>query len=241
MTLIEICVDDAQGLAAAIAGGADRVELCSTLEMGGLTPSPGLMALAGRAPTKVRAMIRHRPGDFVFDKADIATMRGDIAAARQAGLEGVVLGASLGDGRLDTDTLANLVGAAGDMGKTLHRAFDLVPDLEEAIEAAIALGFDTILTSGRALTAMEGLEDIARAHEIAAGRITIMAGSGVNHVNAANILARTPLGALHGSCSEPARPASDPAARLGFSSVARKTTSAARVSAFKSAAQRLNP
>lgn len=235
MTLIEVCVDDAQGLAAAIAGGADRVELCSTLEMGGLTPSPGLMALAGRTPVKVRAMIRHRPGDFVFDKADIATMRGDIAAARQAGLEGVVLGASLGDGRLDTDTLANLVGAAGDMGKTLHRAFDLVPDLEEAIEAAIALGFDTILTSGRALTAMEGLEDIARAHEIAAGRITIMAGSGVNHANAAEILAQAGLRALHSSCSEPARAASAPAALLGFASAGRRRTSPGKVSALKNA------
>ncbi|WEJ34007.1 copper homeostasis protein CutC [Devosia sp. SD17-2] len=241
MTLIEICVDDAQGLAAAIAGGADRVELCSSLEMGGLSPSPGLMALAGKAPIKVRAMIRHRPGDFVFDKADIATMRGDIAAARHAGLEGVVLGASLADGRLDVETLKNLVGAAGDMAKSLHRAFDLVPDIAEAVEAALALGFDTILTSGRALTAMEGLDDIAHAHEVAAGRITIMAGSGVDHTTVPNILARAPLAALHGSCSEPARVASAPAARLGFASTERRSTSPAKVSAFKAATLKANP
>lgn len=233
MILIEICVDDAQGLAAAIAGGADRIELCSTLEMGGLTPAPGLMALAGKAPIRTRAMIRHRPGDFVFDKADIATMRGDIAASRQAGLEGVVLGASLADGRLDLEALKNLVGAAGDMGKTLHRAIDLVPDMAEAVEQAIALGFDTILTSGRALSALEGLDDIVLAHEIAAGRITIMAGSGVDHTNASDILARAPLKALHASCSEPARSASAPAARLGFSSPQRRSTSPARVSALK--------
>ncbi|MHA6300062.1 copper homeostasis protein CutC [Devosia sp. CAU 1758] len=224
MTLLEICVDDAEGLEAAIAGGADRIELCSVLELGGLTPLPGLMALAGRSPVPVRAMIRPRAGDFVFGPADIVAMLGDIGAARAAGLAGVVLGASLRDGRLDFETLERLVDAAGEMEKTLHRAFDLVPDIAEAVEQAVALGFDTVLTSGRAATASEGIEDLARAHQLADGRLTIMAGSGVNAATAPAILARVRLLALHGACGERATPDTAPAVRLGFVSARRKTS-----------------
>lgn len=235
MTLLEICVDDAAGFRAAIAGGADRVELCSVLELGGLTPMPGLMALATDAPVPVRAMIRPRGGDFVFDQGDVEAMLGDIAAARQAGLAGVVLGASLADGRLDVETLERLVDAAGEMGKTLHRAFDLVPDLAEAVEQAVAIGFDTILTAGRARTAPEGIADIVRAHEIADGRLTVMAGSGVNAGSVRGILDRVPLAAVHGACGRPARPDSEAAVRLGFVSPDRRATSRDAVAALKAA------
>ena len=90
---LEICVDGADGLIAAVAGGADRIELCSALALGGLTPSPGLMTLAARAPVPVYAMIRPRAGDFVFSPAEIDQMRREIDAVREAGLAGVVLGA----------------------------------------------------------------------------------------------------------------------------------------------------
>jgi copper homeostasis protein len=235
MTLLEICVDDADGLAAAIEGGADRVELCSVLELGGLTPMPGLMALAAHAPVPVRAMIRPRGGDFVFGPRDLEAMLGDIEAVRQAGLEGVVLGASLPDGRLDITMLERLVDEAGEMPRTLHRAFDLVPDLAEAVEQAVALGFDTILTSGRARTAPEGIADLALTHELADGRITIMAGSGVSAETAPAILAAAPLAALHGACGEPAAAASVPSQRLGFVSPTRRKTSRNRVAALRAA------
>ncbi|MCP8885131.1 copper homeostasis protein CutC [Devosia sp. XJ19-1] len=235
MTLLEICVDDAKGLAAAIAGGADRVELCSVLELGGLTPMPGLLALAARAPVPVRAMIRPRAGDFVFDADDVDAMLGDIDAARRAGLGGVVLGASLPDGRLDIETLERLTDEAGEMDKTLHRAVDLVPDLAEAVEQAVALGFDTILTSGRARTAPEGLADLALMHQLADGRLTIMAGSGINATTVGNILDVAPLEFVHGACGEPAAPDSAPAAQLGFASPARRNTSQAQVAALKAA------
>ena len=231
--LLEVCVDDATGLAAAIAGGADRIELCSALELGGLTPTPGLIALAAQASIPVRAMVRPRPGDFTFTKADVDAMLGDIAAIRTAGLEGVVLGASLADGRLDTDALRILAKAASGLGLTLHRAIDLVPDMAEAVEQAVELGFDTILTSGCAPSITEGAETIALAHRLAAGRITIMAGSGVNETSAAQLLSNVQLQALHGSCSEAAPPASAPATRLGFDSPTRKATSAAKVAALK--------
>lgn len=233
MTLLEICVDDADGLAAAIEGGADRIELCSVLELGGLTPQPGLMALAARAPIPVRAMIRPRAGDFVFSAGDLDAMLADIDATRQAGLEGVVLGASLPDGRLDAELLEQLAAAAGDLPRTLHRAFDLVPDMAEAIEQAIALGFDTILTSGRAKTALEGFDDLVLAHRLSDGRITIMAGSGVTAETAPAILSRVPLTALHASCGVPAPPDSGAAQHLGFVSPARRVTSRDRVAALR--------
>lgn len=234
MTLLEICVDDAAGLDAAIEGGADRVELCSVLELGGLTPTPGLIALARQANVPVRVMIRPRPGDFVFSQGDVAAMRADIEAVRNAGLEGVVLGASLADGRLDTEILAALSEAASGLKRTLHRAIDLVPDMPEAVEQAIALGFDTILTAGRARTAPEGVEQLALAHRVAAGRITIMAGSGINAASAGALLDQVPLSALHASCGESAAPASAPAMRLGFESPGRKATSVSKVAALKS-------
>ncbi|HCO54934.1 MAG TPA: copper homeostasis protein CutC, partial [Pelagibacterium sp.] len=119
--ILEICVDDAAGLAAAISGGADRIELCSSLALGGLTPTPGLMALAATSPIPVYAMIRPRAGDFVFSRDDVATMETDIDAARSAGLSGVVLGATHPDGRLDTAILERLVTRASGLGLTLHR------------------------------------------------------------------------------------------------------------------------
>ena len=242
MTLLEVCVDTAEGLAAAILGGADRVELCSVLELGGLTPYAGLMALAGRAPVPVRAISGYfrtqsgpRAGDFVFTAGDLEAMLGDIEAARQAGLAGVVLGASLPDGRLDIEKLERLLDEAGELQKTLHRAIDLVPDMAEAVEQAIALGFDTILTSGRASSALEGIADLELAHNVADGRITIMAGAGVNAATAPHILGRVPLAAVHGSCSEPVPPDGDVAQRLGFVSPTRRATSPDKVAALKAA------
>lgn len=234
-TLLEVCVDDAQGLEAAIAGGADRIELCSCLEMGGLTPSPGLVALAARAPIPVRAMIRHRPGDFVVSEADIAVLLGDIAAMRLAGMEGVVLGASLDDGQLDRIALERLSAAAGDMKRTLHRAFDLVPEPAAAVETAVELGFDTILTSGGALRAVDGLATLTLAHRAAAGRLTIMPGSGVGPETVAALRMALPLAAIHASCSEPAPAPGAAATAMGFGGSGRRRTSAARVAALRSA------
>lgn len=235
MTLLEICVDTAAGLRTASANGADRIELCSALELGGLTPTAGLIALAAQMGISARVMIRPRAGDFVFTADDLDMMRADIAAARLAGLEGVVLGANRADGALDLDMLTALVAASAGLKKTLHRAFDLVPDIAEAVEQAVALGFDTILTSGRAPSALAGLDDLVLAQKVAAGRITIMAGAGIDAGNVEKILAAAPLGAIHGSCSGPTPGDSAPAARLGFVSPGRRQTDAGRVQALRAA------
>lgn len=233
MTLLEVCVDSAEGLLAACEAGADRIELCSALELGGLTPSPGLLALAAKTGVATRAMVRPRAGDFVFTRDEQRQMEADIAAIRATGIEGVVLGASLADGRVDLDCLAALAEASHGLKRTLHRAFDLVPDLGEAIEAAIALGFDTILTSGRAETAIAGLGDIAEAHRLAAGRIAIMAGTGIKPGNVGTVLATVPLPAIHGSCSLPAPQDSVSAVSLGFASPGRRMTSREEVAALR--------
>lgn len=230
---LEVCVADPQSLAAAIAGGAERIELCSALELGGLTPLPGLMARAAESGIETYALIRPRSGDFVFDADDEAAMRRDIDAVRTAGLAGVVLGANHADGRLDDRLLARLLAHAAGLGSTLHRAIDLVPDFAEATETAIALGFDRILTSGGAPTALEGLGQLALAHATARGRITVMAGSGVRPDNVLELLAAVPVDEVHSSCAGAPVASAEGAVRLGFAPKAKRHTDADVVRAFR--------
>lgn len=212
--LLEVCVDTPAGLAAAVAGGADRVELCAALALQGLTPAPGLMALAARAPIPVYPMIRPRNGDFCYDDGDLDAMRRDIDAVRLYGLAGVVIGASRANGELDLDVLEALVEHSQGLGLTLHRAIDIVPDQAAALEAAIDLGFERVLTSGGALTAEAGAERIAALVEQAAGRIGVMAGAGVRPGNLASLARRTGVREVHGSFGGPV-PGADPASKLG--------------------------
>jgi copper homeostasis protein len=232
--LLEVCIDDLAGLEAAIDGGADRIELCSALALGGLTPSRGLMEVAATFDIPANAMIRPRAGDFVYSEEEIDVMTADIAAARDAGLAGVVLGASLPDGRLDRFVLETLARAAKGLDLTLHRAFDLVPDIAEAVEIAIKLGFTRILTSGGARTAIEGRDGLARAIATASGRISIMPGSGVSAENAAAFLA---LGVteLHASCSAPAVAIGGRLLDFGFQSGTARRTDVEKVRALKQA------
>lgn len=229
--LLEVCVDNAEGLQAALDGGADRIELCSALELGGLTPSFGFMRLAAKASVPVYAMIRPRAGDFVFGSQDVAVMLDDIDMARRAGLAGVVLGANLEDGRLDEALLAGLVSHAQGLGLTLHRSFDRTgPEFGNALETAIDLGFERILTSGGAPSAIEGVDVLQRLFTQAAGRIVIMPGAGVNTGNSDQLVERLALTELHGSCSG-IMP--DSANKTGFSNNGRKQTDANLVRALK--------
>ena len=155
-------------------------------------------------------------------------------AARAAGLSGVVLGASRGDGALDMALLEDLRRHADGMDATLHRAFDVVPDMEEALEAAISLGFPRILTSGGARSAFEGVETLAHLSEIAKGRIVIMPGAGVRPQSVQALLDSFPIVEIHASCS--AVPSYDPessVAKLGFTGAGRKATDEAAVRELK--------
>lgn len=211
--LLEVCVDTPAGLAAAIAGGADRIELCAALALQGLTPTPGLMAIAARAPIPIYPMIRPRNGDFCYGADDLDAMRRDIDAVREHGLAGVAIGANLEDGQLDLEALELLVAHGEGLGMTLHRSFDLVPEQSVALEAAIALGFERVLTSGGALTAQAGAERIAALVEQAAGRIGILAGAGIRPSNLAELVRRTGVREVHGSFGGPI-PGAAPGSKL---------------------------
>ena len=231
--ILEVCVETVAGLEAAVTGGADRIELCSALALGGLTPSAGFMRQAAGCGVPVLAMIRPRAGNFVWSEAEVSVMEADITAARAAGLAGVVLGATLQDERLDVVTLARLIGTARGMDLTLHRCFDLVPDMGEALEEAVSLGFRRILTSGGEVTAEAGAGRIAALIGQAAGRIGVMPGAGVSARNVRDFIA---LGAreVHGSCSVGVA-VDGPGVTLGFGPAVERRTDAATVRAVKRA------
>jgi len=233
--LLEVCVDSAEGLYSAIEGGADRIELCSALELGGLTPSQALMELASTVPIPVYAMIRPRAGSFCFSAEDEVIMAADIGNARNAGLAGVVLGASLADGSLDVTLLERLIAEAKGLGTTLHRAFDLVPDAETALEQAIALGFERILTSGLSQTAEEGLDNLRHLAGKAGKRISIMPGSGVSAGNVGRIIEATGATEVHASCRVAVEEKDSRAIAFGFAGERSFRTSAQRMSELKAA------
>ena len=231
--LLEVCVDDIAGLKAAVAGGADRIELCSALSLGGLTPSAGLMAAAAELPIPCYAMIRPRAGDFQYSHDELTLMRSDIDVVREAGLAGVVFGANEADGRLDAKALAVLAEASRGLGMTLHRAFDLVPDFAQAVDIAVSIGFERILTSGGALKAPDGLPGLLTAMQTAAGRISIMPGSGISLQTVDVLLARLPVSEIHASCSV-SEAAHDPRAiEMGFAPPTLRHTDVATVRALK--------
>jgi copper homeostasis protein len=240
---VEVCVGDGVGLAAAIKGGAQRIELCSALSVGGLTPSAGLMRLARASPVPVFPMLRPRAGSFVYDVDELDLIRRDIDAVAEAGLRGVVLGASKPSGELDASACEVLITQARGLGLavTLHRAMDLTPDPVEAVDIAVALGAERVLTSGGARTAPEGVDTIAAMVARAAGRLSIMAGSGVSAANAAELVRRTGVREVHGSCSRPVVENDPRLIELGFSDPNRRGTVTDDVAALVAAVEGLEP
>ena len=179
--MLEVCVDSVESAVAAKEGGAERLELCAALVIGGISPTPALYeAVKKRVDTPVRAMVRPRFGDFLYTPAEKEVMLAETRAWRDAGVEGVVTGALLADGRLDAQFLAEFMEASQGMKRTLHRAFDLCADPFAALEEAVVLGFNTILTSGQKANCRAGAELIGELHRRAAGRIEILVGAGVD-------------------------------------------------------------
>ena len=196
----EICVDTAESLRAA-APFADRIELCSGLDVGGLTPDYGLMSLAAESGIETHVLIRGRSGDFAMQADDLSVACASIQMVRQLGLKGVVIGAER-NGHLDLDGLGRLVEAADGLDLTLHRVIDVVDDPFATLEAAVALGFKRVLTSGGAATAPQGLVGLQRLQHASEGRIEIMAGGGIRSGNLPQLLAETTVTSIHASCSK---------------------------------------
>lgn len=179
--ILEVCADSVQSAVAAQEGGADRIELCSGLVIGGLSPSPALFKQIRKyTDLKIRTLLRPRFGDFCYDDYEFQTLKEEVEMFRELGADGVVIGMLNPDGTLDMERMEVLVNAAGDIGITLHRAFDVCRDPYEALEQCASLGIDTILTSGQKSSAWEGRGLLAELAEQAAGRVEILAGAGVN-------------------------------------------------------------
>ena len=183
--LLEVCVDSLESALAAQEGGADRLELCGHLSIGGVTPSFALIeAVMEQVTIPVNVLIRPRFGDFCFTGAEKQQLLREVAFCRDLGVHGVVLGALDPDGRLDEEHLAaSMEVGGGKLSHTLHRAFDLCRDPMEGLETAVALGFDTILTSGQQARAVDGIGLLRDLNQRAGERIAILAGSGVTPEN----------------------------------------------------------
>lgn len=202
MARLEVCVDTIEGAVIAARSGAHRIELCAALSEGGLTPSVGLMQAAAKLDIPVYTMIRPRAGDFCYSRAELSLMEADIEACLAAGCDGIALGVLLPNAELDQRALAKLL-RVSPLPATLHRAIDCVVDPMAALEQAIELGFERILTSGGQPSALEGLLQIERLVVQAAGRISIMPGAGVREENAARIIRATGVQEVHSSCASP--------------------------------------
>jgi len=200
--LIEICVETVAHAIAAQHGGADRIELCSDLSSGGITPSVALMRAAReQVRIPIVGMIRPRAGNFIYSDSEFETMKHEIQLAKEIGFDGVVLGLvdQTDAMHVDRERTRALVHHAHPLPVTFHRAFDLCADLNDALESVIATGAMRILTSGGKSQAADGLANLEQLVTTAAGRIGIMPGGGVRVENAEPILRRTGAREIHSS------------------------------------------
>lgn len=229
---LEICCGDLQSVKGAVEGGADRIELCSALSEGGLTPSAGLIKAARMLAPEIglHVLIRPREGDFVYDEAEAECMAEDIRTAKALGADGVVIGALTPEGEIDTDLCNRLMDEAAGMSVTFHRAFDRCRDMGRALEQIAGMGCDRILTSGQAATAREGARQLAELKRLAAGRIKILAGAGVTPENAREIFDQGMADEIHASAREETAGTEEaPAVKMGSNDGGRRKVTSARI------------
>ncbi len=200
----EVCANGVESCLAAQEGGADRVELCASIPEGGTTPSYGEIQVARRMlqATRLHVIIRPRGGNFVYTGLEAERMLTDIEACRQLGADGVVFGCLTRNGDVDMPLCQRLMQAAKGMSVTFHRAFDRTRNPRKALEDIILLGCHRILTSGQCPTAEEGIPLLAELQKQAQGRITLLAGSGVNEENIQRIHRQTGICEFHFSARE---------------------------------------
>lgn len=199
--LIEAAVETLDDALAAVAGGADRLELCADLDHGGTTPAPALVAdVLARVTVPVLVMIRPRAGDFVYSRAERDRMRDDIAVAIDLGAAGIVLGALDSSGSVDAPATRDLIAAALGRTVTFHRAIDETPDVLAAIDTVASLGAARVLSSGTAPTAIEGADTLAAMVERAGDALIVVAGGGVRAHNVAALVRRSGVREVHARC-----------------------------------------
>jgi copper homeostasis protein len=217
---LEVAVTTADEAQRAVAAGADRLELCSALELGGVTPSPGtFLEVRATVPVPVYVLLRPRPGGFVYSDAEFATIKRDAEWMLANGADGIVCGVLTADGRIDRARCAELIAIASRDREgavnpatpsrsrlarvVFHRAFDFLPDLPVALDELIGLGFERVLTSGGAATATDGQAIIAELVRRADRRIGILPGGGIRPDNVAELLRETGCDQVHASLRGP--------------------------------------
>jgi copper homeostasis protein len=201
---LEVCVESVESARAAEQGGAARVEVCSALEVGGLTPSAGLIAMVRRnIAIPVHVLIRPRAGDFVYSADELDVMRRDILLARQLGAHGIAIGVLDSQGRIDVENTRALVELAAPMQVTFHRAFDFAGTLAEALQSVIATGATRVLTSGGAPTAEAGSVALNDLVVQAKSRIVIMAAGKIRANNVARLVQATGVSEIHANLASP--------------------------------------
>lgn len=205
--VFELCAETIDACIAARDGGANRIELCSALSEGGLTPSHGMVQAAIRdSGLPVHVLIRPRGGDFIYSPAEVEVMQSDIEHAKVLGASGVVLGLLNPDASVDLSGTRALVELARPMEVTFHRAFDVTYALSQALEDVIASGCDRVLTSGGEHDVVAGAHSLAALVEQADGRIEIAVGGGLRIQNAAALSQTIGAQHFHGSLRRKAAP-----------------------------------
>ncbi|WP_022941300.1 copper homeostasis protein CutC [Psychromonas hadalis] len=198
MINIEVCIDNMESLLTAQRAGAGRIELCSSLALGGVTPSLGLITqVMKHAEIPVYAMIRPRDGDFLYSSDEIEMMLTEIHSVRTLGVQGVVFGLLNQQAQIDSDALKSLMQASKGLAVTFHRAIDCCEDIELAMETILAAGCERILTSGLASSADLGIDNLKKMVTQSNGRLSIMAGAGINANNVARIVKNTGVQEVH--------------------------------------------
>jgi len=201
--ILEVAADDAEGAAEAVQAGADRIELCAALEVGGVTPGPGLVTEARVAVEReLIVLARPRRGDFVYDRRMFRALVRDVEMARELGADGVAVGVLDTKGGLDRARTRILVEAAGPLVVTFHRAFDALAAPFAALEVLIDLGVQRVLTSGGARRAVDGATVLAELVRAAANRIEIVAAGGVRASDVSALCDTTGARAVHASASQ---------------------------------------
>lgn len=195
---LECCVDSVESALAAQKGGADRLELCSNLVIGGTSPSLALFQqIREHTDIRIHVLLRPRFGDFLYTSHELSIIEKEIRMFREAGAEGIVIGCLKPDGSLDYEAMSRLIDHAGQMSITLHRAFDMCKEPFRALEEAKSLGIHTILTSGCQPSCLEGIDLLGQLEDCSDGKVSIMAGAGINSNAVKKLLEKTSITAFH--------------------------------------------
>ena len=201
---LEVCVDNIESILIADKVGVDRLELCGSLAVGGITPSVGLLKYAKDiTDISLHSMIRTRDGDFCFSNEEVKGMEYDVDLFSNLGVHGIVIGFLNADFSIDLRTTEKFVKLAkqNNLCVTFHRAIDLAKDYRNSVKSLIDIGVDRILTSGQADKAIAGLDKIFAVNREFGGKITVMAGSGITADNVGNIIRETRVKDIHCSAS----------------------------------------